>query len=95
MDEKLRGYINQPDGTPPTIAQARLAERAERDRKRMALVLLSLAGLLWTLVFYGVCFAIGRDNPAAGIALLSAMSAGYMGAGCFAGIVMKLRKVGM
>ena len=91
--EKLDGYINSQEDTPPVITERQIVEIVAKRQKRMAVTLLSLAGLLWTLVLYSFSFLVGRENQTAGIILLAALSVGYICAGCFAGIVLKFRKV--
>jgi hypothetical protein len=93
LDEKLNGYINNHKQIPPVINERRIVETVAGRRQRTAIVLLSLASLLWTLVLYGFSFLIGRDNQAAGIALFFIISIGHMGSALFVGIILKSRKV--
>ena len=95
MDEMLSGYINNQTQAPPVVNERIIINELARRWKRLYLVLLSLAGFLWTALLYHISFMVGRENQTAGIALLTAISVGYMCAGCFAGIVMKFRKAGI
>ena len=95
MDEQLSGYFGCQSHQPPFISERQIIKELAQRRKRMYLILFSLAGLLWTLLLYTVSFVVGRENQTAGILLLTAISIGYMCAGCFAGIVIKFRKVGI
>ena len=95
MDEKLSGYINSQAQKPPAISEAAIVRELAWRERRKTLVMLSLAALLWTTLLYGYAFVLGRENQAAGIALLCAISVGYIGAGCFAGIILKFRKAGL
>ena len=92
MDERLNGYINSLEHRPPAVSENKILKELARRRKRMELILLSLAGLLWTLALYAVSFRIGMENKTLGIAMLCVISAGYMCSGFFAGIVLKYRK---
>jgi hypothetical protein len=93
LDEKLNGYINSHKQFPPVITERQIVETVAGRQQRMAIVLLSLASLLWTLVLYGFSFLIGRENQAVGIALFFMISLGHMSSASFAGIVLKFRKV--
>jgi hypothetical protein len=94
MDESLNGYMNSQPGVPPVITERQIAAVLARRARRASTILLSLASLLWTVLLYGYAFVLGRENQAAGIALLCVLTLGYICAGCFAGIVMKYRKAG-
>jgi hypothetical protein len=93
MDEKLGSYFNAEPGRPPFISEKQIERQLEQRRKRRSLIWLSLAGLLWTLTLYAIAFGFGQRNAIWGVALLTAISASYICAGCFAGIVIKLRRV--
>jgi hypothetical protein len=95
MDDKLNHYINSLAETPPCISERQIVKQVEQRRKKLTLILLAVAGLLWTLTFYAASFVVGREYPSWGIAMLAAISGGYILAGSFAGIVIKLRKVGI
>ena len=95
MDEKLDGYINSQPQTPPVITEREIVNELAQRRKRLHFILLSLSGLLWAVALYSVSFMVGRQNQVIGISLLTAISVGYMCAGCFAVIVIKFRKVGI
>jgi hypothetical protein len=94
MDEKLYSYFGGQTDNPPYISEREIVRVLEQRRKRLSLILLSLAGLLWTIALYAVSFVLDRENPTLGVTLLCAISGGYICAGCFAGIVIKFRKVG-
>ena len=94
MDERLDRYINSQAPEPPAVSAAAIARELARRTRRMSTILLSLAALLWTVLLYSYAFVLGRENQAAGIALLCVLTLGYICAGCFAGIVMKYRKAG-
>ena len=93
MDKRLNAYINSQTCTQPVITEQKIANELAQRRKRLYLILFSLAGLLWAIALYSVSFIVCKENQAAGIALLSVIFIGYMCAGCFAGIVIKFRKV--
>jgi len=95
MDEQLKGYINSQASAMPVINERKLVEELEKRKKRLYLILFSLAGLLWAIALYSVSLLVDTENQTAGITLLIAISVGYMCAGCFAGIVVKFRKVGI
>ena len=95
MDDKLSAYINRQMQEPPIIDERQIFNEIAQRRKQMYLILLSLAGLLWTMLLYAVSFMVGRENQVIGIAMLTIISVGYMCAGWFAGIVIKFRKVGL
>ena len=94
MDEKLSGYINSQPQSPPFINERHIVQELALRKKRLYIIMVSLAGLLWTLLLYTVAFMVGLENQTAGIALLTAISIGYICAGWFAGMVLKFRKVG-
>jgi uncharacterized membrane protein len=93
MDERLSSYINTQTQPPPLLSERKIVYELARRRKRLYLVMLSLAGLLWAILFYWFSFRVGRQNLTVGLALLAALSMGYICAGCFAGAVIKIRKV--
>ena len=94
MDERLGRYVNSQTQAPPIVSEAAIARELARRARRASTILLSLAALLWTVLLYGYAFILGRENHAAGIALLCFLTLGYICAGFFAGIVLKYRKVG-
>jgi hypothetical protein len=94
MDKKLNFYFGYQAENPPYISEREIVRVLEQRRKRLLTILLSLAGLLWTIALYAVSFVVGWENQTLGISLLCALSGGYICAGCFAGIVIKFRKVG-
>lgn len=93
MDERLSGYINTHIQQPPVLNERIILLELERRKKRLHLALLSLAGLLWAILFYWLSFKVSRENQAFGLAMLVMLSVSYMCAGCFAGVIIKLRKV--
>ena len=93
MDERLSSYINTQTQPSPPLSERIIVHELARRRKRLYLVLLSLAGLLWAILFYWLSFRVGRENQTMGLALLTALSMGNICAGCFAGAVIKIRKV--
>ena len=93
MDEQLRDYIGTPAQTPPVVCEREIVAELARREKRLHLILLSVAGLLWTALLYCFAFMVGLKNRDAGVAMLVAISVGCTCAGCFAGLVMKFRKV--
>jgi hypothetical protein len=95
MDDRLKAYLAQEASNPPRIDQRQIIETLQRRRKRLSLILLSLAGGLWAVLLYAAAFWVGRqcDSHAATMMLLG-LSLSYVCAGCFAGVVVKYRKVG-
>lgn len=95
LDERLNRYINEPGYFPPAITEGEIVAALNQRRKRMSIILLALAGLLWALVFYGLAFRVGMEDRSAGIVLLFITSIGYMCAGALAGILLHIRKAGI
>ena len=93
MDERLSGYINNQIHEPPLVNERQIAAELARRGNRVYLILLSVTGLLWTMLLYVVSFTVGKENQTAGIVLLTIISVSYICAGWFAGIVIKFRKV--
>jgi hypothetical protein len=93
MDEKLGAYLGSTVATPPLLTERKIVQLIEQRRKKRVMIWLSLAGLLWMLALYAVAFMVSLQNQTVGILLLAALSIGYICAGCFAGTVIKFRKV--
>ncbi|MDR1002153.1 MAG: hypothetical protein LBL82_02640 [Oscillospiraceae bacterium] len=95
MDDKLKAYIQNEAEYPPRINENRIIELTEKRRKRFSLIMFSVAAALWTLLFYAATLWVGREIDAECAAyMMLCLSLSYICAGCFAGIVVKLRKVG-
>jgi len=93
MDEKLSGYMNSQIYKPPAISESKIINELGKREKRMSLVLLSLAGLLWTAALYILSFRVGIENHALGITMLCTISIGLMCSSLFAGITLKYKGV--
>jgi hypothetical protein len=95
MDDRLKAYMAQEAGSPPRIDEARIAAMLAQRGKRLSLIMLSLAGALWALLLYAAAFWVGkRIDPRAAAVLMLCLSLSYVCAGCFAGLVVRCRKVG-
>ncbi|MDR0897921.1 MAG: hypothetical protein LBN04_08695 [Oscillospiraceae bacterium] len=90
MDDRLHAYIAQEAANPPHIDEKMIVATLQMRRKRFSLIMLSLAGGLWALLLYAAAFWVGRkfDSHAATMMLLG-LSLSYIGAGCFAGVVVQ------
>ncbi|MDR0890221.1 MAG: hypothetical protein LBM28_06225 [Oscillospiraceae bacterium] len=96
MDDKLGAYFQSAAENPPRINEQQIAETLSLRRKRFSIIMLSLAAGLWALLFYAAALWVGgKVNPDIAKAMLLGMALSYICAGCFAGIVVKHRKVGL
>lgn len=96
MDEKMQNYMDDGGGQmPPAIDERQIVKTLNQRRKRTQIVLLSLAGLLWALVFYLFSYMAGFVNHTYSVIALVALTLGYIGSGVFASFVIKYKKVGV
>ncbi|MDR0913571.1 MAG: hypothetical protein LBM65_00135 [Oscillospiraceae bacterium] len=95
MEDKLKAYIQTQAASPPKINERLIIKTLQKRRKRFSLIMLSIAGTLWTILLYSAALWVGKEfSQNIAIFMLFCLTLGYICAGCFAGIVVKFRKVG-
>jgi hypothetical protein len=95
MEDKLKAYLQSETVKPPRVSENQIIETLSKRRKRLSIIMLSFAGALWTALLYAAAFWLGKEvSPDITTVMLLLLSLGYICAGCFAGIVVKFRKVG-
>ena len=97
MDEqKLKQYLTEKNEiTPPRISERKIQEVLAERQKRRILIALSIAALLWMMVFHLTTVWVYRINQPAAYVLAGCFAIGLMTSGIFSGLVLKYKKAGV
>ena len=97
MDEqKLERYLNdKTEIKPPYINERKIHEVLAARQKRRILIVLSVAALLWVMVFHLAAVWVYRINQSAAYILAGCFAIGLMTSGIFSGLVLKYKKEGV
>ena len=95
-DQKLERYLSsKTEITPPYISERKILEVLAARQKRRIMITLSIAALLWMIVFHLATVWVYQINQLAAYLLAGCFAIGLMTSGVFSGLVLKYKKEGV
>ena len=94
LDTMMDDYYGGEPPQAPRISESKIQRIQEERRRNGVLAALSVAAMLWMLVFAVGIVWLHQSNPPAAYVLTGLLGIGFITAGLFAGLVLKNKKVG-